>query len=176
MTLHDSVFRNVLITTARTLYHTLTKTKELVPRVILGHSARTLTGWQIREIKINIDAVTTKIGGNVTSNNRIKTMDTAPILNNDRTMVPLRAIGEALGKIVYYNDKYICISDIDLNMSDDSAMSRKSTITSAKVPDKIEVVAINGTGQNIILTNLTFLPLRQATMTVTLKQVRLTLI
>ena len=45
-------------------------------------------------------------------------MDTAPILNNDRTMVPLRAIGEALGKIVYYNDKYICISDIDLNMSD----------------------------------------------------------
>ena len=62
-------------------------------------------------------------------------------------MVPLRAIGEALGKIVYYNDKYICISDIDLNMSDDFAMSRKSTITSAKVPDKIEVVAINGTGQ-----------------------------
>lgn len=41
-------------------------------------------------------------------------MDTAPILNNDRTMVPLRAIGEALGKIVYYNDKYICISDIGL--------------------------------------------------------------
>ena len=66
---------------------------------------------------------------------------------NNRTMVPLRAIGEALGKIVYYNDKYICISDIDLNMSDDSAISRKSTITSAKVPDKIEVVAINGTGQ-----------------------------
>ena len=97
-------------------------------------------------------------------------------MNNDRTMVPLRAIGEALGKIVYYNDKYICISDIDLNMSDDFQCPRKSTITSAKVPDKIKVVAINGTGQKYYPNQLDVLPLRQATMTVTLKQVRLTLI
>ena len=52
-----------------------------------------------QEIKINGDAVTMKIGSNdYTVNNETKTMDTAPILNNDRTMVPLRAIGEALGK------------------------------------------------------------------------------
>ncbi|MBQ3110457.1 MAG: glycoside hydrolase family 88 protein [Clostridia bacterium] len=35
-----------------------------------------------------------------------KTLDAAPMLINDRTMVPLRAIAEALGKTVYYNDAY----------------------------------------------------------------------
>ena len=124
--------------------------RTLVPLRFISESFGADVEWvaDTQEIKINGDAVTMKIGSNdYTVNNETKTMDTAPILNNDRTMVPLRAIGEALGKIVYYNDKYICISDIDLNMSDDSAISRKSTITSAKVPDKIEVVAINGTGQ-----------------------------
>lgn len=33
-----------------------------------------------------------------------KVIDVAPTLMNDRTFVPLRAIAEALGKIVYYND------------------------------------------------------------------------
>lgn len=113
--------------------------RTLVPLRFISESFGADVEWvaDTQEIKINGDAVTMKIGSNdYTVNNETKTMDTAPILNNDRTMVPLRAIGEALGKIVYYNDKYICISDIDLNMSDDSAMSRKSTITSAKVPDK----------------------------------------
>lgn len=35
-----------------------------------------------------------------------KTLDAAPTLINDRTFVPLRAIAEALGKTVYYNDAY----------------------------------------------------------------------
>lgn len=34
------------------------------------------------------------------------TLDAAPEIINDRTFVPLRAIAEALGKTVYYNDTY----------------------------------------------------------------------
>lgn len=73
-------------------------------------------------------------------------MDTAPIIMNDRTMVPLRAIAEALGKQVFYNDGFIVISDIDPSMSEDNAQKRKSEIKSAPVPAKVEIVAINGVG------------------------------
>ncbi|MCI8404235.1 MAG: hypothetical protein HFE49_04960 [Clostridia bacterium] len=70
-----------------------------------------------------------------------KMMDTAPIIKNDRTMVPLRAIGEALGKNVYYEDGYILISDLEQNTSD--ANIRLSVIKAAPVPAKIEVKPIS---------------------------------
>lgn len=74
-------------------------------------------------------------------------MDTAPILMNDRTMVPLRAIVEALGKQVFYNDGLIVISDIDPTMTAENAQRRKGEIKTAPVPEKIEIVAINGKGE-----------------------------
>lgn len=74
------------------------------------------------------------------------TMETAPIIKNDRTMVPLRAIAEALGKKVFYNDGYIAISDIDINMAAEAAAARRDEIKSAPVPAKVERVAINGVG------------------------------
>lgn len=70
-----------------------------------------------------------------------KTMDTAPVLMNDRTMVPLRAIGEALGKKVYYEKGYILISDIEQSMS--NAQQRGTGIKIAPVPAKIEILPIN---------------------------------
>lgn len=73
------------------------------------------------------------------------TMDTAPVIMNDRTMVPLRAIGEALGKVVHYSDRYILISDIEQSM--DNADARKTAITAAPVPEKVEIVPINQTGK-----------------------------
>lgn len=74
-------------------------------------------------------------------------MDTAPILMNDRTMVPLRAIVEALGKQVFYNDGLIVISDLDPTMTAENAQRRKGEIKTAPVPEKIEIVAINGIGE-----------------------------
>ncbi len=73
------------------------------------------------------------------------TMDTAPVIMNDRTMVPLRAIGEALGKVVHYSNQYILISDIEQSM--ENAEARRDTIKLAPVPEKVEIVPINQTGQ-----------------------------
>lgn len=70
-------------------------------------------------------------------------IDTAPVIMNDRTMVPLRAIVEALGKKVFYNDGLIVISDLDPAMTEDNANARKNEITSAKVPEMIVPVPIN---------------------------------
>lgn len=82
----------------------------------------------------------------VAENVSTKTMDTAPVIMNDRTMVPLRAIAEALNKKVYYHDGYISISDIEPTITEEAASARKSQIVSAPVPAKVEVVAINGVG------------------------------
>ena len=106
-------------------------------------------------VKINGDFITMKIGssdytvaaGGVSSAVEKKTMDTAPVLMNDRTMVPLRAIAEALGKQVYYNDGLIVISDLHPTMTAENAQRRKAEIKNAPVPAKIEIVAINGTGE-----------------------------
>lgn len=82
----------------------------------------------------------------VCENEEQKEMDTAPVLMNDRTMVPLRAIAEALRKQVLYLNGYIAISDIDLMQTYANA-ARKDIIMSAPVPAKVERVAINGTGK-----------------------------
>ena len=76
-----------------------------------------------------------------------KTMDTAPVIKNDRTLVPLRAVAEALGKKVFWNDGLIVISDTEQQMSEASAAQIKADVKSAPVPDKVEIVAINGTGK-----------------------------
>ncbi|MCC8169339.1 MAG: discoidin domain-containing protein [Oscillospiraceae bacterium] len=74
--------------------------------------------------------------------------DTAPVITQDRTMVPLRAIAEALEKNVYWNDGLITISDLEnLEISDSAAKEQLEAIKSAPVPDKVELVAINGTGE-----------------------------
>ncbi len=70
-------------------------------------------------------------------------MDTAPVLKNDRTLVPLRAIAEALGKKVFYSDGYIKISDVEPTMTEASAKIRKEEIQHAPVPEKIEIKPIN---------------------------------
>lgn len=75
------------------------------------------------------------------------TMETAPIIANGRTMIPLRAAAEALGQQVYRNDGLIVISDIECTMSDTAAKAVKNEITSAPVPEYKEIIAINGVGE-----------------------------
>ena len=76
-----------------------------------------------------------------------KEMDTAPVIMNDRTFVPLRVFAESFGNKVYWNDGLITVSDIELGFSDEAAASRLNEITSAPVPKKIERVAINTQGE-----------------------------
>ncbi len=83
----------------------------------------------------------------VVSDKQSLTMDTAPVIRDDRTLVPLRALVESLGKKVYWNNGLIVISDVDVDMTDEAAAERKSIIEKAPVPKKIEKVAINGVGE-----------------------------
>ena len=76
-----------------------------------------------------------------------KTMDTAPVIENDRTLVPLRAVTESILKNVYWNDGLITVSDVEEAFSDKTAAARLAEIKNAPVPKKIERVAINGTGE-----------------------------
>lgn len=93
-------------------------------------------------------AVVMNIGSmEYTVNGAKNEMDVAPVIANERTMVPLRAIVEALDKQVYYNEGLIVISDLDPTMTAEAAQVRKSVIKNAPVPEKIEKVAINGTGE-----------------------------
>lgn len=72
-----------------------------------------------------------------------KTMDTAAVIANDRTMVPLRAVSEALGLEVYWNNGLIAVSDIKVEISDAAAAEEKANIVSAPVPERIVPAAIN---------------------------------
>lgn len=49
--------------------------------------------------------VSLQIGSkNVSVNNQTKTIDVAPIIHNDRTMVPIRFVSESLGEPVFWDD------------------------------------------------------------------------
>lgn len=131
--------------------------RTLVPIRFIAEAFGCEVDWNgdTQEVKINGDFITMKIGspdytvaaGGVSSAVEEKTMDTAPVLMNDNTMVPLRVIAEALGKQVYYHDGYISISDIKISITEEISNIRKTEIVSAPVPAKIEKVAINGIGE-----------------------------
>ncbi len=124
--------------------------RTLVPLRFIAEAFGADVEWvgATQEIKINGGDIVMKIGSaDYTVSGSAKTMDTAPVIRDDRTLVPLRAITESLGKTVYWNNGLIVISDIDTSMSDEAAAARKASIASAPVPAKVEKVAINGVGE-----------------------------
>ncbi len=69
-----------------------------------------------------------------------KELDVAPTLINDRTFVPLRAIAEALGKIVYYNDAYKMIvigykNDVFMDCEDNLEKMLSDVLTTGVRPE-----------------------------------------
>jgi rhamnogalacturonan endolyase len=127
--------------------------RTLVPIRFISEALGADVNWDEATQKITITNGDTEIVMNIgavdyTVNGDKKSMETAPVISQDRTMVPLRAIAEALDKSVYWNNGLITISDLSsLEISDSAAELRASTITKAPVPAKVEKVAINGTGE-----------------------------
>ncbi len=85
--------------------------RTLVPVRVISEGFGCEVGWNQDEQTVTItkgnDEIVLKINNlQYTVNGEKKDLDAAPRLMNDRTFVPLRAIAEALGKIVYYNDAY----------------------------------------------------------------------
>ena len=94
------------------------------------------------EIKLTIDS------NEYTVNSVAKTMDTTAVINNDRTFVPLRAIGEALGYNVNWNNGAIVISEKTLPLTDDYKDTIYETLESVNIP--VDAAAEHVTGQPFV--------------------------
>lgn len=89
------------------------------------------------EIKMTADKAEYTVNGTA------MTLDVPATITNDRTFVPLRAIVEALGKKVYWNNVgLIVIGDNEAALTDDEAAAKFADIEKAVMPDPIEQVAI----------------------------------
>ncbi len=84
-----------------------------VPVRVISEGLGAEVGWdgaaqQVTISKPGRTVVMTIGSADYTVNGEAKTMDAAPVVTNGRTLVPLRAVSEALGKVVYWNgDKQI---------------------------------------------------------------------
>lgn len=126
--------------------------RTLVPIRFISESLGAEVKWDDATKTVTVsknDTVIEMVIGNTEYkvNGEVKTMETAPVITQDRTMLPLRAASEALGQQVYWNDGLIVIGDIECGLSDDAAMAEKENIKAAPVPEKVEIIAINGVGE-----------------------------
>lgn len=126
--------------------------RTLVPIRFISESLGADVKWDDATKTVTVTKGETKIEMVIGSpeykvNGEAKTMETAPVITQDRTMLPLRAAAEALGQKVYWNDGLIVIGDIECKLSDTAAKDIKEDIKSAPVPAKVEIIAINGKGE-----------------------------
>jgi predicted esterase len=90
--------------------------RTLVPFRFLSENMGATVDWDgaKNEVQISKDGHTIKlvIGSNeIRVDQEIKQLDVSPMIMNGRVFVPIRAIGEALGKKFIYHDGLIIISD-----------------------------------------------------------------
>jgi len=79
-----------------------------------GGTAEWFQETQIVELNVNGINILLTIGeAQIIVNGTAQPLDVAPIVRNDRTFLPLRAIVEAMGKQVFYDRGLILISDIE---------------------------------------------------------------
>ncbi len=83
--------------------------RTLVPVRAVAEALGAEVGWEQETGAVTLSrngrSVVMTVGSvDYTVNGEAKTMETAPAVVNGRTLVPLRAASEALGKVVYWND------------------------------------------------------------------------
>ena len=79
-----------------------------------GGTAEWFQETQTVELNVNNINILLMIGEpQITINGIVRPLDVAPIVRNDRTFLPLRAIVEAMGKQIFYDRGLILISDIE---------------------------------------------------------------
>lgn len=122
--------------------------RTLVPLRFVSESFGAEVDWNAdaRAITIKTDSVEIKMTADKTDytvNGASMQLDVPATITNDRTFVPLRAIAEALGKKVYWNNTgLIVIGDYEISMTDDEAKAKIAYIENALMPDKVEQLAI----------------------------------
>lgn len=122
--------------------------RTMVPIRFIAEAFNAEVGWDEAAQQVSIEKDGTKIlmtigSSSYTVDGAAKEMDTAAVIENERTLVPLRAISESLGLEVYWNDGLIVVSDKAVELSDEAAAAEKEMIKSAPVPERIVPQAIN---------------------------------
>lgn len=122
--------------------------RTMVPIRFIAEAFNAVVGWDEAAQQVSIEKDGTKIlmtigSSSYTVDGAAKEMDTAAVIENERTLVPLRAISESLGLEVYWNDGLIVVSDKAVELSDEAAAAEKEMIKSAPVPERIVPQAIN---------------------------------
>lgn len=94
-----------IISGGRTLVPVRAVAEALGAEVLWNDTTRTITIYKAdKAVEMVIDKTTYTVNGEE------KTMDCAPTIVNSRTLVPLRAVSEAFGKVVYWNDQKQIVS------------------------------------------------------------------
>lgn len=122
--------------------------RTMVPIRFIAEAFNAVVGWDEAAQQVSIEKDGTTIlmtigSSSYTVDGAAKEMDTAAVIENERTLVPLRAISESLGLEVYWNDGLIVVSDKAVELSDEAAAAEKEMIKSAPVPERIVPQAIN---------------------------------
>lgn len=122
--------------------------RTMVPIRFIAEAFNAEVGWDEAAQQVSIEKDGTKIlmtigSSSYTVDGAAKEMDTSAVIENERTLVPLRAISESLGLEVYWNDGLIVVSDKAVELSDEAAAAEKEMITSAPIPERIVPTAIN---------------------------------
>lgn len=129
---------------------TIENSRTLVPIRFISENLNAVVNWDGNSQTITITQGKNTIKmviGNTTYqlNGESRTMDTAPKISNDRTLVPIRVISESFGKKVFYDRGLIIISDIE-NIFNPSTDKGKID----KLIAKVNVLPTVGTTENLI--------------------------
>ena len=111
--------------------------RTLVPVRFIAESLGGEVSWNgdsaTATLECDGNTIDVPIGENkIVINGQERQLDVGAELISDRTMLPLRAIGEALGKAVDYNDGIISLSDNDVEKYDKNSPYSNQVMTSIR--------------------------------------------
>ena len=131
----------------------------LVPIRFIAESFGADVSWSdpVATVKLGSDVVEITKDSNIMKvNGEEKTIDVAATIINDRTMVPLRAIAEALGKEVNYYDGLVVITDV-IGLFDEvrdcmTIQRLGNQLYYDYKPEKFDYKTVNYENQNYVIT------------------------
>ena len=105
---------------------TILNDRTLVPVRFLTESFGGTVQWnddtKTAVLNYGDDIIDVPVGENkIVVNGESRTLDVGAAIVSDRTMLPVRAISEALGKVVGYNDGIISLTDNDVEKYDENS-------------------------------------------------------
>lgn len=122
--------------------------RTMVPLRFIAESFGAYVGYEDSTKEVTIESADDIIKMTINSdkytvNGEEKVMDTTPVVLNDRTLVPVRAISESLSKYIEYYNGLIVISDKPIN-EPDNPESRIEEISNATPVSKVEYNGLYG--------------------------------